>query len=164
MIRARSTSHRMDSSWAFFIIPFRRFEKVTCRLFLFSIRFSWNFPLPISLSDGETNFVGCGRYVGDSGFFLREGKELSFIATELWKKGLHIRVYILISHWTAACFMKRCVLGPTGCPAAKGDFRTLLLGGHSHLQTCPSELTKSGSWYFPRLTYLPFYFIIEFEV
>lgn len=115
MIRARSTSHRIDSSWAFFIIPLRRFEKVTCRLFLFSIRFSWNFPLPISLSDGETNFVGCGRYVGDSGFFLREGAELH--RHRALKAGVaYPGVY---SHWTAACFMKRCVLGPTGCPAAK---------------------------------------------
>ncbi|RRT39736.1 hypothetical protein B296_00055946 [Ensete ventricosum] len=29
--------------------PDRRLEKVTCRLILFSIRFSWTLPLPISI-------------------------------------------------------------------------------------------------------------------
>ncbi|CAA6657337.1 unnamed protein product [Spirodela intermedia] len=47
MIRATSASQRTEISCAFFSSPDRRFEKVTCRLILFSILFSCTLPLPI---------------------------------------------------------------------------------------------------------------------
>lgn len=46
-MRATWTSQRMESSRAFFIKPFRLFEKVTWRLLLSSIRFSTTFFRPI---------------------------------------------------------------------------------------------------------------------
>ncbi|RWW56144.1 hypothetical protein BHE74_00037157 [Ensete ventricosum] len=46
-----STSQSTDSSKAFFSSPFLRFEKVTCRLALFSIRFISVFPLTIRIDD-----------------------------------------------------------------------------------------------------------------
>lgn len=50
MISATSASHRTESSKAFFSSPFLRFEKVTCLLAAFSMRFIWVFPLTISCS------------------------------------------------------------------------------------------------------------------
>ncbi|KAK8962398.1 hypothetical protein KSP40_PGU016679 [Platanthera guangdongensis] len=44
---ATSASQRTESSCAFLSSPARLFENVTCRLILFSIRFSWTLPLPI---------------------------------------------------------------------------------------------------------------------
>ncbi|URE42035.1 hypothetical protein MUK42_22953 [Musa troglodytarum] len=46
-----STSQSTDSSKAFFSNPFLRFEKVTCRLAAFSIRFISVFPLTIRIDD-----------------------------------------------------------------------------------------------------------------
>ncbi|CAA6662934.1 unnamed protein product [Spirodela intermedia] len=46
-MRATSASHRTEISCAFFSSPDLRFEKVTCRLMLFSILLSCTFPLPI---------------------------------------------------------------------------------------------------------------------
>jgi hypothetical protein len=48
-MRPTSASQRMASSLAFLKIPFRRFEKVTCRLVELSILRITIFPLPISL-------------------------------------------------------------------------------------------------------------------
>ena len=49
-MRPTSASQRMASSLAFLKIPFRRLEKVTCRLVELSILRITIFPLPISLS------------------------------------------------------------------------------------------------------------------
>ncbi|KAJ0860814.1 hypothetical protein HanRHA438_Chr13g0627691 [Helianthus annuus] len=49
MMRPTSASQRTDSSYAFLSKPFRRFEKVTCRFILFSIRFSSTLPLPMAM-------------------------------------------------------------------------------------------------------------------
>ncbi|RWV89488.1 hypothetical protein GW17_00048358 [Ensete ventricosum] len=47
MTRPTSASQRMASSLAFFSSPFRRFEKVTCRLVVLSILRITIFPLPM---------------------------------------------------------------------------------------------------------------------
>jgi hypothetical protein len=48
IMRPTSASQSMASSLAFLKIPFRRLEKVTCRLVELSIRRITIFPLPIS--------------------------------------------------------------------------------------------------------------------
>lgn len=50
MIRAISMSHRMESSYAFLMSPFLRFENVTCRFVLFSILFISSLTRPILIS------------------------------------------------------------------------------------------------------------------
>ena len=47
MMSATSASHSTESSKAFFSKPFLLFEKVTCLLVSFSMRFIWVFPLTI---------------------------------------------------------------------------------------------------------------------
>ncbi|RCV45894.1 hypothetical protein SETIT_9G490300v2 [Setaria italica] len=49
MMSATSASHSSESSYAFLSSPFRRLANVTCRLILFSIRFSSTLPRPIFL-------------------------------------------------------------------------------------------------------------------
>lgn len=53
MISATSASQRTDSSKAFLSSPFLRFEKVTCLLVAFSMRFIWVFPLTIFSSQRQ---------------------------------------------------------------------------------------------------------------
>lgn len=55
MIKATSTSQRTESSYAFFRSPTLRFEKVTCLLVAFSIRFISTFPLTIFLQNYQVN-------------------------------------------------------------------------------------------------------------
>ena len=50
IITATSASHNTEISWAFFKKPALRLEKVTWRLILFSILFSWTLPLPIVMN------------------------------------------------------------------------------------------------------------------
>jgi hypothetical protein len=47
MMSATSASQSSETSYAFLSSPFRRLANVTCRLILFSIRFSSTFPRPI---------------------------------------------------------------------------------------------------------------------
>lgn len=58
-MRATWTSQRMESSRAFFIKPFRLFEKVTWRLLLSSIRFSSTFLRPIQSPNCSLSSVIC---------------------------------------------------------------------------------------------------------
>jgi len=64
-IKATSASHSTEISWAFLSNPVRRFENVTCRLILFSIRGWWLGGASYSRAVNGSSEQDGGSSVGD---------------------------------------------------------------------------------------------------